>query len=343
MPKQNNPGCGCCCTILSDTFARDDSTDVGGQWVEEAGAWAIVGNTLEATAASGVLKAADPHSEPYLRIEVQMRADTSGDIGRIILDYVDSNNYKIAEFKLGAGAYIRLITRAGGVNNTLDELSVTAAAGAWHSVAACIGPNENFTAEIGVSTLTATTPVSATSGYFGLGTGGTVAGSVLFKNFIAYNITRESCPDCNACFGLWCSAVSSPPKTFSITIPNIYTAKNCNNQADYNNQTFELPYDPWVTGFLTQCWWGKVRQFPGGCITSDVMTVQITNGPGGRFNMRVEVQIARAAGSNTVNWNLLDFKPCESPLSVPWLSTAGGGVGSPFTVAGVVPNIDVSW
>lgn len=45
--KKQNPGCGCCgCPRFSDSFDREDNTDIGSNWAEDVGDWVIASNKL---------------------------------------------------------------------------------------------------------------------------------------------------------------------------------------------------------------------------------------------------------------------------------------------------------
>lgn len=81
-----SPGCGCCgdCNLLTDSFDRDDSTNIGASWTEESGDWEISNNQLitSSTNAIAVLDLQDPESG-----ELTVNAKgASGDIVRCFLD-----------------------------------------------------------------------------------------------------------------------------------------------------------------------------------------------------------------------------------------------------------------
>lgn len=103
---KNKPGCRCCgCpTIFADGFNRADNTNLGPDWEERAGAWAIDGFALRTTSSNGLCIAVPEQEAGAPRAIVTASYDaflpTANDEAKLIVDYVDDDNYHFALFTI---------------------------------------------------------------------------------------------------------------------------------------------------------------------------------------------------------------------------------------------------
>ena len=205
-------GCGwpCCgCEICADDWTgigdgTDVSTGTACGWTEDAGSWSVTSNAVTTTSSSAILRSntAHPDGTGEQSLSVSLKSSASNDLIRVIVGYVDSSNYHFAEVKTGASGYLKIFKRSAGSNTELDSISTTYfAAGTARTLTVCINDAQ--------TTITATTPntavcggyattVPASADEFGLGTGGTVTGTVTFDDFTATS-TASDCPDCDGC------------------------------------------------------------------------------------------------------------------------------------------------
>lgn len=204
--KEHNPGCLCCgCKSASDDFNRANSTDLGGSWTEAAGNWDINGNLLRITTASAIVLSTTVITvSKRVKISVLAKSSASGDLVRLILDYQDSSNYHFAEARIsGATGYLRIYRRLAGVETQLATTTFTYNINTPLILNACISGSTMQAIVLTNPTTAASRAISANitpfdSGTFGLGTGGTVTGTVNFDDFTAEEVSEE-CADC--CYG----------------------------------------------------------------------------------------------------------------------------------------------
>ena len=190
--KAHNPGCPCCggCDIFADTFDRSDSSTPGADWNEDSGDWDIVSNALAIVATTGGIATCNtlhPSGTPNFYITFQAKATAAGDIARVITDYQDSSNYHFGEITFGAAASISVNQRVAGVNTVLDSTAIAGlTTGVFHEFTLCMSEDGDLRLTQGTSNWAHTSAASPFgSGQFGLGTGGTVAGTLSFDNFDA--------------------------------------------------------------------------------------------------------------------------------------------------------------
>jgi hypothetical protein len=118
--------CSCCCApVFSDNFDRADSDDVGADWVEASGTWAISGNVLRASASSSVIQLATFPAYGDV-VQVKMRAQSAGDVLGLGLDSgYGTQSYLI--FTFGSPGQL-------GISYDAATCSVALAAGVWHTI-----------------------------------------------------------------------------------------------------------------------------------------------------------------------------------------------------------------
>lgn len=122
MPNKHSVGCKCCteCEILLDTFDRDDSTDLGSDWSEVSGSWAISSN---AASGSGLLIAVNGH--PTGGTNIHARAVFADTNAKIIIGYDDSSNYHYAIFDGTAVTLYEVVSGTATALVTSDEVDYT--------------------------------------------------------------------------------------------------------------------------------------------------------------------------------------------------------------------------
>lgn len=115
--------CGCCddeCTVFSDRFTRADSTDLGSDYTESAGAAAIVSNALDMTASSTVVDLNTTHSSEQTVVTVDVKASTSGDQFRIYLGTTGT----YVQWQVGTGGHLKLNDGASDVTSRTENTTV---------------------------------------------------------------------------------------------------------------------------------------------------------------------------------------------------------------------------
>lgn len=219
MPKKNSPGCSCCpteCQFFLDEFTRADDESPGDDWSEESGDWDIVSNAVSTTDDNAVLicLTEQPDAGPDISVTAEITISTNNDMARIILDYVDTDNYWFAEVKAGTGspnAYLRIYQRAGGINTQQAGLFITRTTGTFVVCASIRGASiEARTGNFQVSC-----DGSFSEPVFGIGTG-TTTGTIAFTT-VSASKTSDICPPC----GQSCTSCSTGegPGQLKVVIP----------------------------------------------------------------------------------------------------------------------------
>lgn len=118
----------CCCSTctihLYETFNRADSTTLGANWTEVAGDWEIASNALKAPGADAIAiwtGTVDP-ANFVLSFEIGT-AFVANNVYRILVDYVDDDNYVCGEFIYNTANLLtfRIIDRVAGVETIERE------------------------------------------------------------------------------------------------------------------------------------------------------------------------------------------------------------------------------
>lgn len=202
-----SPGCCCVdCVIFRDTFERADDTDVGADWDELSGDWAIVSNELEGVGA-GILLADTAYNESAPTVvSVHITAlETSGDKGRVIIAYTDANNYLYAQVENDAGAgKLKLFKVVAGTHTQLGTtrtLSMWNLGDIWLIVCyqeGILAAEAHFGTSGGFGfpgTSVMSKAVTATGTRHGLAVGG---GTVLFNNYLLerHEDEENGCRNC---------------------------------------------------------------------------------------------------------------------------------------------------
>lgn len=142
MKKRWQPGCPCCgCEYFADVFDRATSTSVGGSYTEVAGDWSIFdfgggAGSLLIQEADAILTidAAHPGGEANGVLIVAMFGYHAGDEGRVLIDYVDEENYKFFRLTFGASGSCALGQVIAGATTTLVEVDASVPEAAFYYV-----------------------------------------------------------------------------------------------------------------------------------------------------------------------------------------------------------------
>lgn len=165
------------CTIFSDDFDRSDSTNLGSNWTETSGDSTIDSGTLKFTTtnAKATCNTNSPAADRVLNVKAA--ASTANNIGYV---YVDTWKIEI-RFSTTAGR-VRIINPSGSsVASSPTNLNI--ALNTLLQVRVCYGDGV-LRADISTVTNSCISYPASISGLSnGLGTGGTVSGSVWFDDF----------------------------------------------------------------------------------------------------------------------------------------------------------------
>lgn len=210
----------CCeenvCTICTDNWTgiangTDVSTGTSCGWTEDAGSWSVTSNAVTTGSASAILRSNTLQSSgtAAMKVAASLTSSASNDLVRIIVAYADSTHYHFAEIKIGASGYLKLFIKSGAGAPTELASTTGAVVGASTptTVTVCISQNlTSIGATVGTFYAHASTSFPASADAFGLGTGGTVTGTVTFDDVVAES-TIEGCElcatsqRCTACTG----------------------------------------------------------------------------------------------------------------------------------------------
>jgi len=149
--KKNSPGgCGCCgCPVFSDAFDREDDTDLGSDWTEEAGSWEIASNKLQLTAMPGGGADAlvlcdsqdgndffDEYTGHGTKLSAKLASSSSGDQLGIVFTLGDTADVDfVVLLTVGSSAEIALYVDGDTKGHYCE--GITAAAGSEHLLEIC--------------------------------------------------------------------------------------------------------------------------------------------------------------------------------------------------------------
>jgi hypothetical protein len=243
---------GCCdgCTVLSDTFTRADDTDLGADWDEQAGSWAIASNDLETTSSSGrCITAASNPAGDYTGISEGTFDATSmstGDEVKLFVSFLDASNTFYAVFKAadgsGVGGTAKMYNGAGSQQGSTVSLP---------SFKAGVTSSIFFRLCFNGQTLIVNTPDGdesvdpGTYGYgdqAGVGTG-TITGTarVLSYAFKQYQDDANGCDSCTVPCDLLCTGAT--PGVIKIEWSGLLDSNSeCIDCAVADSGTLYLPF-----------------------------------------------------------------------------------------------------
>ena len=194
----------CCpgedCIYFEDDFNRADDTDLGADWTEAVGDWSVSSNKLSVSSSDAVVTCdeTDPDGDTAVIVVVTLQGVAGGDQLRILVDYVDADNYWFGEVEWATDGYsgvLRLYQRSDGENILFGRVSLAAAVvGSSIALTVCIGGGR-----CSVSTPTETLVANATesTSQVALATG-PVSGAVTFDDVSVskHNVDQTECPRC---------------------------------------------------------------------------------------------------------------------------------------------------
>ncbi len=232
-----SPGNSCCedtCPIFEDDFNRADSTSLGADWTETAGAWEIVSNELTTASANAELTTAAsvPVTQSGVgKVTMRIKATASGDI--ICIGDKSGGSQVLFTFKFGTGSYVG--TKYLSADESRDAYTLNT--NTWYSVE--IG---NFVKIDGniirvnyASGLVGTVKFNP----FSIGTT-TLSGSAYFDDIVISDFTGASdeCPDYTGSCG-WFNT-DPPPASVTLDIvgagaAGLYDYTNLNGTYSLNS------------------------------------------------------------------------------------------------------------
>lgn len=129
------------CLIGTDDFNRLDNDDVGSLWYEafDDSGWRIEDNTLQTNEEYDIIRF-EPHS---IIPDVKVWAYVAGSVGdqlRIIVCYIDQNEYLYAQVEIGTNCvYLSLWKKESGSDTQIGETfpAYTDQAAGWHLLMVC--------------------------------------------------------------------------------------------------------------------------------------------------------------------------------------------------------------
>ncbi len=246
------PPCECCdeCTLFIDDYSTDRlATD----YDTRSGSWNVTGGEVQTASGSALLIADVAYgSETACYAIAVIQCINVADNGRVVILYVDDNNYWFAEVKPGASnGTLKLYERAGGTDtqrgSTVTMTGLTA--GTSVAVRICYAAGEVAAqASVGAGLygsthFTSSETVAGTK--TGIGTG-SVTTRVDFTSFLAsrHGYDTEDCPACGTDCSV-CAEGSMPDLDVAITFTGLVKNSNwlhCTVGCDsINGITYILP------------------------------------------------------------------------------------------------------
>lgn len=224
---------GCCCEPGCQFFTDAFSSSGLSSWTQVSGTWTESSGVASTSSSNAVLlcDTDNPDGDANIKVSCTVNIATDGDTARIILDYIDTNNYWFAEFKAGSGGYVRIYQRSGGSNTLKDSADPAFTAGIGNHV--CMSYRDGqVMASVGGFVISTLATLSSDS--WGLGTGAT-SGAITFDDITATK-TSDACPDCISCGA--CS--DEVPTEFLVDVSGVAdsTGTDCNN----TNAVWTVPF-----------------------------------------------------------------------------------------------------
>ena len=253
-------------------------------WTEDAGSWAIVSNTLQTSSTNAIVRSntAHPDGTGQQRLTVDVKSSATDDLVRVIIGYVDLDNYHFAELKIGASGYLKLWKRSGGVNTELQTKATAAfTTGSFVNVSVCLTRGLNsISVTAGSEVIAKGTTVPGSADEFALATGGTVTGTVTFDNFVSERTgPSETCPNCVAVAPNDCPSNLCDGDIFSLEYLVEFSGwanGTCGTCTDMNTTAYLLGFSD-TAHPLYPCGWIST---PTICASADDMILLIYNGGG---------------------------------------------------------------
>lgn len=223
------PLCRPPCELLSDTF---DGASLDCNWSVLSGSWSLTSSVLTADTA-GTIKCLVPTPlPPYAYVSVTLSNDADDDIFRILMDFVDTNNYIYGELKVqtstGTTGYIRLVQVTGGVETELDKKVFREDQTCQDSMIMCLGPDGVYLVAGGTSggIFAEVTPAGGAHVAIYAGTNGTGFASFTLK--LPYSTVADACDPCSTteCECTVCPDVN-PPRFMEVDLTDLPWRSGC--------------------------------------------------------------------------------------------------------------------
>jgi hypothetical protein len=227
------------CTVFEDNFDRSDSTNLGSDWTETTGNSTITSNALRFTTTNAVATCNTNSPNASRSIKADFSGSATNNIGRIVI-----GTHKIEVKCSATTGFIRLINPVGSVSeSSATNLNFPVATSTPVVVCydAALGIISASVPSVAGCSFTATgeTVVGLTNG---LGTGGTVSGSVSWDNFELLDINDDcSCELGDRTFGCPDCIDKISPLYMQVDVSGV-TNDGCTNCSSLNG-TYILPYD----------------------------------------------------------------------------------------------------
>lgn len=220
------PAC-CCCVWATDNFGR---AALGAAWSAVAGSWAISVGALQTTSSDGILlHVAESPVASEISLSVRAAGTASNDEVRLLLDYLDTDNYKFAQLIIGTSKTLKIFKRVAGVNTELASVASTTSTSSFVTLKFCQLDGKLFAST--PSANVSATEASNSNLKVAIATG-TLTGTASFDDFSASR-TDGACPGCWPCSG--CTAGFGPGQ-LQVTMTGITSGGACaaGNCEDYN-------------------------------------------------------------------------------------------------------------
>jgi hypothetical protein len=271
---------GCCCDpceVFYDDFSVDNlATD----WDDRSGTWTVTGGEVQTASSSALLVANTGWtSEAAAYADAEIQCANNADNARLVILYVDDDNYWFAEVNPGAAnGTLQLFERAGGVNTqrgtnqtiTGFTTSETVEVKLCYANDLIIAEAQatSFPARIGFTT---TQTVAGTQA--GVGTG-SVTTRCDFLTFQAkkHGSEVDDCPRCISC--ILCDT-GEMPQQVQVTVSGI-TDGSCGD-CTYWNATFILEAEGQVSNSPATCRWTYTDPSPNCSGNFGIITLQLIN------------------------------------------------------------------
>jgi hypothetical protein len=239
------------CTIVSDSFGRADSSNIGCGFTETSGSFAIATNKLECTSstAKATCETIHPQASGAVQVSVSVSGANDNDVIKVWTD-ATGNNY--AQAIVGTSKTLKVFE--GGVERSSATLTTTAGTPFTMTVTQS---RDSLNVEVGSVCVSAQVNDPAGPIKVALGTG-SITSAVTFDSFILYrgydssNTTCQyGCYRCNVCTG-------TVPRFVEIEYDGVAaggagcTAGALGGCSYWNTTVFEVP-------IISNCRWLRVQ------------------------------------------------------------------------------------
>jgi hypothetical protein len=291
----------CACTTVDDDFTRANSTDVDtgspGGWTEVDGDWSIASNKLSISATNAVLKCDTDSPSNDISISLGISSSSVGDKIRIMLSYVDDNNYICGEGTVASGNTGRwkIISRVSGTDTVLRDIRANMSTSDTWVLCYTAATGRLWIGSGSATYTTATYIVGALANKtVAIGTGSIVASSITFNRFKLQLSTPSCspCPSCPSCSGSTLGTLAMSD-TITVTLSSLANS-SCGSCATLNG-VYHLNLIGGVCGGglicnatnSTTCA-GWEYKFPSTICGMNYLYVGVsTTAPGGPYTIRV--------------------------------------------------------